>query len=314
MSLAGVTKGKVTEPIWMTLYGPEGCGKTTFAAGAPSPIIIPTEHGSSQIDVARFPRPEKWEDIKDALRTLYLEKHDYKTVIIDTLDAAEALCWAQVVDKAQAESIEAVGGGYGKGYTAALDEWRQLLAALEKLSRAKQMHVILVAHSWVKAFKNPIGEDYERFELKLNAKAAGLIKEWSQAVCFARFEDLASKNEKTKRVRGVSTGARIMLTEHQAAWDAKNRYSLPAQLPLEWSEFFAAVEAGQTQDPAQTRKDIEAAAKQLGGDLEVQALETMKKFGEDAGALARLLSRCNAKLSAMPQKENTPKAKEEVKP
>jgi hypothetical protein len=269
--------------------------------------------GTKQLDVPRFPKPETWEDIFLALRALYSEKHDYKTVVLDTLDQAEALCWEHICKQTECASIEDVGGGWQKGYTAAVDEWRRLLAALERVSAGKKMNVLLVAHCWVRTFKNPIGEDYDRYELKLHPKAAGVIRDWSDALCFARFEDLASPSKdskgKAKRVRGVSTGARVLHTDHQAAWDGKNRYGLPEELPLSWEDFFSAVRAGQTLDPAKLKAEITANAKQLGGDLEKKSLETLAKFGDNAVLLAQLLSRINAKLVEAAPAAETEKGK-----
>ncbi len=41
--------------------------------------------------------------------------------------------------------------------------------------------------------------------------------------------------------RKNASGARVMHTEERPAFLAKNRYGLPETLPLEWSEFLAAM-------------------------------------------------------------------------
>jgi hypothetical protein len=126
------------------------------------------------------------------------------------------------------KNIEDVG--FGKGYNAALDRWRDMLSRLDTLRDRRGMNVILLAHSWIKTFRNPEGDDFDRYELKLHAKTSGLIKEWSDAVLFAAYETLTA-TDKSKRTRGISTGARIVHTERRAAFDAKNRFELPAELP-----------------------------------------------------------------------------------
>ena len=297
MNLGALVKGRQQPATRIILYGPEGVGKSTFAAGAPGAIFIGTEGGTSQLDVTRFPAPEAWGDVLEAVRVLTNETHDFKTLVIDTLDWAEPLLWEFICRRDIMKSIEDYG--YGKGYQVALDEWRIFLAAIETMRRAKpSMHVIMLAHSWVKSFKNPAGPDYDRFEMKLNAKAAGLLKEWSDAVLFAMYETSTAKDEK-KRIRGVdNAGARIVYTERRAAYDAKNRYSLPGKMPLGWSDFMAAVEAHQPADPAALTDEINRKAKQAGGQMEKDTLASLGRCGTDATKLSLLNNWITAQLAA----------------
>jgi hypothetical protein len=296
MSLTQLVKGPQQQPMRVLLYGVEGVGKSTFGAEAPGAIFLGAEDGTALLDVTRFPAPETWADVLDAVRVLTNDAHEYRTLVLDSADWLEPLVWQHVCRQANAASIEEVGGGYGKGYTAALDHWRIFLAALEGLRRAKGMHVVTLAHSVIKAFKNPEGPDFERYELKLNQKAAGVLKEWHDAVLFANFEAYTHE-DKRKRVRGVSTGARLIHTERKAAFDAKCRYSVPETLPLSWAEFEAAAKKGQAADPGELLADIESKAAELGGDLQKTILEFTKKAGGDVRALLAIRNRVTARLA-----------------
>ena len=53
VSLASVKRGKADSPMRITIFGVEGIGKTLFASGAPSPIFLDGEDGTSKLDVAR---------------------------------------------------------------------------------------------------------------------------------------------------------------------------------------------------------------------------------------------------------------------
>ena len=295
MTLASVVRGKLQQPIRVVLYGVEGIGKSTFGASAPSPIFLGAEDGTAQLDVARFPKPESFADVFEAIRVLGTSEHDFKTLVVDTLDWLEPIIWAHICERDKQENIEAYG--YGKGYQTALDEWRKVLAALERLRQAKGMHLVLVAHSWVKSFKNPTGDDFDRYEMKLHAKAGGLVKEWADAVLFANYETYAHKDEKTKRVRGVDTGARLLFSERRAAWDAKNRYSLPESLPLSWADFEAAVNAAHVAPTVDLRAEITRKAKELGEDTESKVLIALEKAGDNAQHLAVINNRLNALLA-----------------
>ena len=295
MTLKGIIKGKQPNPLRVFLFGVEGIGKSTFAAGAPHPIFLGAEDGTAHMDVERLPNPENWKDVKDGIRLLTNEAHEYQTLVIDTVDWAEPLLWQHCYERDGFHSIEDYG--YGKGYTAALDEWRVFVAALEKLRAAKHTNVILLGHSWIKPFKNPTGDDFDRYEPKVHAKAGGLLKEWCDCVLFANYETFSVKDEKTKRVKGVSSGARLIYTNRTAAYDAKNRHDLPDSLPLSWDDFAEAVAAHAPADPAVLRKACEEKAKALGGDFVKQTAALLTKFWSDAAKLAQVHDRLTARLS-----------------
>jgi hypothetical protein len=308
MSLSSIVTKRTEQPMRLLVHGVEKVGKTSFAAGAPSPILICPEDGipASLGDVPHFPQPADgewhWQDVLDAVDILAREEHAYKTLIIDTLDWAEPLLWRALCARVGASGIEDIGGGFGKGYTAALDDWRVLLASLERLRRAKGMHVIALAHSWIKAFKDPESDGYDRYELKIHTKAAGLWKEWSDAVLFAKHDDVTTKDKRTKRVRGISTGARLLYTTHHAAYDAGNRYGLPETLPLDWGEFERAVRSGQQAPLDEMRRAITEKAGQLDDAAKASALDALKRAGDDNTKLGQLNNWLNAQIA----KKETP--------
>lgn len=297
MSLKSITSGRQKRPLRIVLAGVEGVGKSSFAAAAPSPIFLACEEGTAHLDVQRFPKPEKWTDVLEAIRTLETEPHEFKTLVVDTVDAAQPLLWAHICardssSKTPLKSVEDYG--YGKGYEVALDEWRVFLAALDRL-RDRGMNIVLIAHSHIKPFKNPEGLDFDRYEIKLHHKAAGLVKEWSDCVLFANFETIAAQ-DRLKRVRGVSTGARFLYTTRTAAYDAKNRQNLPESLPLSWDEFSAAVEANQTADSATLTLSISEAAEGLDAATKAQVAGYLTVAGTDGVKLGKLLAWVNSKL------------------
>lgn len=287
MTLAAVHSGKQQKPPRILVYGTEGIGKSTLASCAQNPIWIGAEDGVSELDVTSFPEPESWVDVFDAVETLTLEEHDRQTLVLDTLDWLEPLCWAHVCASGKKDSIEDFG--YGKGYVKALDEWRSLLARLDKLRSLRGMTVVLLAHSWIKPFANPAGEDFDRYELRLNKAAAGLLKEWSDAVLFAAYEDFARKRDMGK-AKGVSSGARVLHTQRSAAWDAKNRYSLPEQITLDWGELWSLIRSGESPDEVRRRinEELEALPDEV---LKAKVLEAVTRAGTDSAELSRILNK-----------------------
>lgn len=295
MTLTSVTRGRIEAPPRVLLVGTPGVGKSTFAAAAPSPIFLPAEEGTNHLDVARFPRPESWADVLDAVETLTVEPHDHRTLVVDTLDAIEPLVFAEVCREAGKPTIEEVGGGFGKGYTAALDKWRTLLSAFERLRAQRQMTVIMLAHTVIKSFKNPEGSDYDRYIPKLNEKAAGLLDEWVDAHLFARHETYAVGEGKAK-AKGISTGARVLRTQRTAAFNAKNRYDLPDTMPLSWADFASAVAAHAPASLDVLRAELEELAAKVDPKTRAAVLAWMPTVATNAAELARGVDRLRAKL------------------
>jgi hypothetical protein len=250
VSLATVKRGKVDSPSRITIYGVEGIGKSSFAAGAPGVLFLDAEKGTTKLDVARVD-VDDWPHLLAWVEQLTNSEHEYKTVALDTLDAIEQMCWRHLCETRMWDGIEKPG--FGKGYVAALEQWRDLIARLERMQSKRGLNVIFTAHALIKPFKNPEGDDYERYTMRLNDKAAGLLKGWCETVLFAQYETFAVKDEDTKRIRGVSSGDRLIRTERTAAWDAKNRDNLPPSLPLDWQAFAEAVAGGANPEKLRAR-------------------------------------------------------------
>lgn len=301
MTLGAVTSGIAREPSRILIYGVGGVGKSTFLSEAPKPIFIDTQDGTARLGVARFPRPKGWEDVLDALNELYTEEHSYQTLAIDLLDDLEALLWNYICARDDQENIEAYG--YGKGYKVALAEWRVFLARLERLRREKGMAIGFVAHSMIRPFKNPEGEDFDRYTLQIHEQAAGLIRGWCDTVLFARHETLLKTDPKKKRTRGISTGARVIQTVETAAYYAKNRDNLPDTLPLDWAEFSAAVEAGSPASAAALRSEIAELVAQLDEETQGKVNASTAACGDDSTRLVRILNRLREKVQPQQQQQ-----------
>ena len=242
--LKQATSGLIhNEPLRIVVHGVEGVGKTTLAANAPKCLILGAEDGTAEIPVYGRLVPDSWAAMLDILDQLRTDEHNYRSVAIDTLDWLEPMCWAHVCTAAKKPDIEAFG--YGKGYIAALSEWRVFLAKLQALITGKRMNVILIAHSVCKGFKNPDADqgDYDRYMLKLHEKTSGLVKEWAKAVLFCNYE--RATVEKDGRNKGVDTGKRMMYTRMSAKHDAKNRLWLQAEIPLSWAALIRAIKSGE---------------------------------------------------------------------
>lgn len=306
MNLAAATSGVDRGPPRIFVYGVGGVGKTTFLSEAPSPVFIDTQGGTEELDVTRFPKPHTWTDVLDAVDELIVTEHSHKTLVIDLVDDVEQMLFAHLCKQANCANITEYGGGFNKGFDAAVPEWRNLVARLERLRREKQMIIGFVAHSTVKSFKNPEGPDYDRYQTLMNEKGSGFLRGWCTAVLLARHS-VTLKVDK-KKTRGVSTGARVLQTVETAAYYAKNRYNLPDTLSLDWVTFWEAVQAGQPASPDALRAEITELMQQLDEATREKVASEVAKSGEDAARLVRVLNKLRERVQPQEQQPTTESA------
>ena len=243
---------RTIKPPRIVLHGIHGIGKSTWASTAPAPIFLQTEDGLTSIDVAHFPLAKTMQQAFDYLDMLIDQKHEHKTLIIDTIDWFERLIWKTVCDANKVVSIEQIG--YGKGYQFAITHWDSLFEKLDKL-RDKGMVVVLLAHNEVKTFSPPDGDPFDRYQIKLHKAAAGKIEEWADVVLFAGFRTLV--NVQTGKV--INNAERVIHTTNRPAWKAKTRYDLPEELPLDnFSELLSIIRAQSKKPEAKIEAKPEA--------------------------------------------------------
>jgi hypothetical protein len=228
-----VTTGKVKKPVLMALFGVESVGKTEFCTKFPSPLFIDYEGGSENYDTNRL-RPSGYFEVKQFLETSGSLK-DYKTLVIDSLDWLERAMYKDMCAKAKVNTVEDLGG-YGKWVNVIMSEWSSFIDLLKKIREEQKINIILTAHYHIKAFNDPItNTPYDRYMMKLNDKASALIREWVDMVLFANFETYSkTSSANDKKGKGVGTGVRLFYTEKRPAHDAKNRFSLPYVMPMDY--------------------------------------------------------------------------------
>ena len=226
----------IAKPARIIIYGSEGIGKTTFCTCAPSPIFVQTEGGLVNETIPAFPIAASFEDVLEALEALGNNAHEYKTVVIESLDWLEPLIWAATCKRLVVPSIESPG--YGKGYVEADTEWHRFFSYVSAV-RDMGMTVIMTAHSAVVRVEDPIHPAYDTHTLKLHKRASAMAKEFSDIIGFCSLKTLLKTEDEafgSKRNRAISTGERIIHLSGSPAYSAKNRYGMPDTLPLVWNE------------------------------------------------------------------------------
>lgn len=236
--LSTIQTGRTTLPPRLMIYGQEGVGKSTFAARAPQAIFIQTEDGLGQIDCAKFPLCTSIQEVFDQLNALLNEEHTFGTLAIDSLDWLERLIHDAVCTDYGVKSIEKADGGYGKGYIHALTYWRKFVSLLDALRQQRGLAILLIAHAKIERFEDPENPAYDRYTPRLHKTACALLTEWADGVLFAFRRVRVSKEGERALASaiGADGGERILRTNGGPACVAKNRYGLPTEVPLDFTE------------------------------------------------------------------------------
>lgn len=293
--LSQVKKGRIKQPILCIIYGVDGVGKSTFGAEAPEVIFYGPEKGTGNMDVARYPKePKTFDDVTEALDDIIQNPHGFQSLAVDSLDWMETLVWSKVAADNKVKSIEDIG--YAKGYIYALDYWKEFIGKVTELREKRGMHIILIAHSHSKLAKDPQNQtEYDRYQLKLHDKAAALLRESVDCVLFANYETSTVQEKGSGKVRAFGDGTRLLFTERRPGFDAKNRFALAPELPMErgksWSVFYQACNYADLADPKALKKAIAGLCENVASETKAVVEQRLVEAGDDATKLEVILKR-----------------------
>ncbi|TGQ19285.1 ATP-binding protein [Mesorhizobium sp. M00.F.Ca.ET.217.01.1.1] len=232
LSLASLRTEKSAPLPIAILYGVPKVGKTTLALEFPNPVYIntPGESPPNDLDVTTPGTVETFDQLLDFIGELITEEHPYGTLVIDSLDGLEPMIWSHTCGQNNWSNIE--DPGYGKGYLAADDVWREYLRAIEALA-ATGVWVVQIAHTEITRFDSPTSEPYARYGIKLHKRGSALVQEASSLIGFMNYRATIKEkdvgfNKKVGRAEG--SGERQIQLEERPGFIAGNRYGAPPSI------------------------------------------------------------------------------------
>lgn len=237
ISLGSLNSTKNNKPPIGIVYAVGGAGKTTLASEFPDPYYMPTL-GEEPPDDVEMPSPcepgqhiETFSEALDVIEWLLTAEHDRKTLIIDSVDGLEPLVWTETCARNGWANIE--DAGFGKGYVAADEVWRELIGGIKAL-RDAGIAVVLIAHTEISRFDSPTSDPYSRYGIKLHKRASALLQEAAQFVAFMNYRHTLKEKEvgfNKKVAHAEGSGERVIHLEERPGFLAKSRYSTPPSLP-----------------------------------------------------------------------------------
>jgi len=262
--LSSITEETRLRAPRIILLGVEKIGKSTFAAGADSPIFLPIqgEEGIDELKVGKT--PDVCGSAREVLGWLYAlgrEDHSYQTVVIDSASSLEPIIYAEICEENRAESINEGSLQFGVGHDKATVVWRQIAETLDALRSCKNMASILIGHVKIKRFDDPNGQSYDQYQWDVHQKTASLFYRWADSILFCNTKVVVQeeklgfhKDNVKKRGIDVAPGSRFLYTQKRPAHPGGGR-GVFGRLPYEislgnspdpkdcWSHFQDAVDA-----------------------------------------------------------------------
>lgn len=204
------------------LYAPPKFGKSLYASKFPNVLFLATEPGLNQIECFKIDI-RSWEDLREAYKLLEKGEHQFKTIVIDTVDNAFQYCAKETCDKYGVVHENEVPYGAASGRVNTT--FFRFLMLLTQLPYT----VILISHERqreVEVDGNKIKKAVPSLSTKNAEKLTGLV-------------DVILYGQLTK------SGERILFTRPCTWHEAGDRTGyLPDRLPLDGKAFIEAYNKG----------------------------------------------------------------------
>tara|TARA_Y100001973_G_scaffold101258_1_gene164008 strand:+ start:1862 stop:2662 length:801 start_codon:yes stop_codon:yes gene_type:complete len=221
-------------PLRAIIYGQPGDGKTTCAAKAPNPIFMDLEGGLGIVSADVLPTPISYEEVTEQVKELLNAEHEYRTLVIDAIDAVEPLIWQATCDEHLKKHIQDFP--YSTGYVRADAYWIRFLQLLDALRARRNMNIILISHAQAAHYDDPTVGTYTRWEPNLHKRANALLLKWSDMIGFFNQEKVAMDKGDTSSNRSVRTsrhtGSRVLSFESDGSFVAKNRHGIKGSIAV----------------------------------------------------------------------------------
>jgi hypothetical protein len=242
-----------SKPVGVVLHAKAGTGKTTFLVDAinDSPKGILFQCGEDSLGDLRVAVPHYpdvigsgstyeeyitgWTQFLDILTALVVEKHDFKTVAFDNIDnIINNNLDAFVVNRYYQNDVGKANAWGGDKLKEMYSEFSRVIKAFEMLQH-KGIGVYVSSHSQTIKAKDPRLDEYKRWSFNIPAREdyniRNLLLNWSSACLFGTIDIKVDKSGK------ASGDNHVLMTKQDAAYDAKNRYSLPDKIDFRYSVF-----------------------------------------------------------------------------
>lgn len=200
------------------IYGRAKVGKSTLCSEFDKPLFLATEAGLNHLEVFKVD-VNSWAKFLGACAEVARGQHDYKTVVIDTIENLVMYCSEYVCKENGVNHPSELP--HGRGWFLVTSELQRALVKLSSLPYG----LVMVSHS-VKEEVETKTKKYNRWTIAIGGKNKQIFLNMSDIILFVDSEVTKEGNEK-----------RLIRTKPSMFWEAGDRSGgLPAELPLSYVE------------------------------------------------------------------------------
>jgi hypothetical protein len=254
-----VTTGIQSAPQMSLVFGPPGVGKSTFASKIPSVLLADIEDSTKSLDAVRLGSKDlpDYASVVALINELATTNHTYKALAVDSITTLEAYINKAVCEEHSVKELSDLS--FGKGVSLAKEKLREFLSLCKKLQNEKGMDIWFIGHTLVKKFADPmLMSSFDRYTLQAADGFGSEVIRQSDNVYFVKYNVELALDKNTKKAKGISDGERMLLTRHNAAYDAKTRLNLPEAIPFSYEAYEAAVASYGPKTSSDLVSDIES--------------------------------------------------------
>lgn len=249
--LAQATTARIPQGVRVAICAQEKLGKTTLAAGAPKPLLIPLEIGYDGVHCEKIPMLQTWDQLQQLMAEIFAAitagNFPYKTLIFDSATALERMIHEKTLSRdpnwgkgnSRAVTMESALGGYGKAYSYANELFGIFLGQCDQLAVYCQINIVLTCHAFATKNIDPTAGEYDAWEILLhspkNNKTYGkreMLTQWVDIMGFL-YEPMFISRGDDEVSKGVSQGkGRVLGVSRTPSYIAGNRYGMTGEIPI----------------------------------------------------------------------------------
>lgn len=242
---------RTPQGVRIAICAQEKLGKTTLAAGAPNPLLVPLEIGYDGVQCTKIPMINNWDEVQQLIQEIFTALQagtfPYQTIIFDSVTALERMIHEKTLSRdpawgkgnSRAVTMESALGGYGKAYTYSNELFDMFLKQCDQLAVYGCINIVFTCHAFATKNVDPTVGEFDAWELLLhspkNNKTYGkreLLTQWVDIMGFLYEPMFISKGDDDVS-KGISQGkGRVLGVSRTPAYIAGNRYGMQGEIPI----------------------------------------------------------------------------------
>lgn len=229
INLLAIQPNKVSRDLsgYITyIYGAAKVGKTTLCSKFPGALLLAFEKGYNALPGVMVQDITRWSEFKEVVRELKKPevKEVFKSIIIDTIDVAGAMCDKYICNQLGIDNI-GDGGWSTNGWAKYKKELEDNFRTITQLGYA----LVFISHDKDKTFKRKDGTEYNQTIPTAQTSLNNIAKDMADIYAYASLDDITGKRSLTMRSldNTVECGSRF-------------KY-MPAEIPLDYNELVKAL-------------------------------------------------------------------------